>query len=165
MIDISTVWDGTFTNGAAQGILASAAITAGTSTNIIDLMALTDIGAGTANDQEMHVDITAAFNAAGIGTLQIKLQGSIDNITYNDLLLSPVITAASLQAQLPGTPIFRYAVPVNQLNMGNRDKPPRYLQLAYLGGPFTANTGRLFAYLNLDREERIIYPANYNAAA
>jgi Bbp16-like protein len=153
------IFDGTLNPTAGAAITASR-----TSANVIDLLAGRDIGAGIAYDQELHMDVLQAF--VGATSLQASIQGSADNTTFYDMLFSPVWATAAL---VPGVGIFRYAVPVVQLNLPYAAPPgqstiPRYLRLNYtvVGGPFTGGT--ILAYLNVDREERLIYKNNYVAA-
>lgn len=160
MLDASNIFDGTLNPSTGVAITASAV-----STNVLDLLSGTDIGSGLAYDQEVHVDCITTFTAAGAATLQISLQGSIDNASFFDLIFSPVYAKANLVA---GQPIFRYAVPPDQLNMPG--VPPaqptliRYLRLNYVvsTGPFTA--GSVMSYLSVDREERLIFPKNFVTA-
>jgi hypothetical protein len=154
------IFDGTLNPSAGAALTVSRV-----STNVLDLMVGRDIGAGLAYDQELHMDVMAAFTAAGAATLQASIQGSGDNVTFFDLLFSPVYAVANL---VVGSRIFGFAVPIAQLNMPGlppaQPTLPRYLRLSYVvsTGPFTA--GSILAYLNVDREERLIYPKNYNAA-
>lgn len=154
------IFDGTLNPSAGAALTVSRV-----STNVLDLLAGRDIGAGIAYDQELHADITTTFTAGGGATLQMSIQGSIDNATFFDLLFSPVYAVANL---VQGVRIFGYAVPIAQLNMPGlppaQSTPPRYLRLNYTvsTGPFL--TGNILAYLNVDREERLIYPKNYVTA-
>lgn len=155
------IFDGTLNPSAGVAITSTAV-----STNVLDLMVGTDIGAGLAYDQELHVDVMVSLTG-NTGTLQVQLQAAPDNGSgapgaYANLLLSPVYTIAQLTA---GSRIVRYPWPVIQQAFGNSDvNPPRFLRLNYVvgSGPFTA--GSVLSYLNVDREERLIYPQNYVTA-
>jgi len=151
MLDANLIFDGT---PPATGIAITATRV---STNVLDFLALRDIGVG--DDLELHVQIMAALT--GGTSLQIAYQGSQDNITFYDLLLSPVILAAAL---LVTGKIFRYKVPLDQLNNTNK-MPSRYHRLNYIVvGPFTG--GSVMAYMTGggDRQAFVAYPNNYNVA-
>ncbi|CAN5950716.1 unnamed protein product [Sphagnum jensenii] len=128
------------------------------STNTIDLLANTDLGA--MYPIELHCDVTTAFTAAGAATLTIALQTSTDNVNWYTILISP--EAYPVAALTVGAAIMRYPVPLNQL--ANGTIPGRYLRLYYTiaTGPMTA--GALYSYLSADREVRYPYPKNYTAA-
>lgn len=137
------------------------------STNVLDLLVGRDIGAGIAYDQELHVDVMAAFDNGATPTLQIQVQSAPDNGSgapgsYTTLLETDVIPGSAL---IVGARIARYPWPVIQRNYPAGDtSPPRFLRLNYVvaSGPFTV--GSVMAYLNVDREERLIYPENYKTA-
>jgi hypothetical protein len=160
MIDGNLVFDGTLIPPVGAPLTVSRA-----STNVLDLLAGRDIGAGIAYDQEIHVDVLVPF--AGAGTLQIQVQeapdaGNNTPGTYYTIAETDAIPLASL---VVGARIARYAWPVIQANYPAGDAaPPRYARLNYVvaGGPFTGGT--LLAYLNADREERLIYRANFVVA-
>jgi hypothetical protein len=67
-----------------------------------------------------------------------------------------------------GAPIFRYAVPVNQVlnaTAGILKTPGRYMRLNYTIATGPMLTGTMFSYLTprLDRNSFTVYPANYTA--
>lgn len=158
MIDLSLVFDGTF---ASSGAPTGAALTVTrASTNVIDMLSARDVGAD--GMLEVHVQVLTAFTAAGAATLQIAYQTSPDNVTFVDLLLSPLLPVANL---VLGVGIFRVYVPViQQLDSGT---PNRYHRLNYTvaTGPMTA--GALVAYMTggNDRQSQTYYPANYAIGA
>jgi hypothetical protein len=159
MYDATQIFDGTPPN-TGVAIIASRA-----STNIIDLLVARDVGAGMDTPLGVHVLLTQAF--AGATSLQISFQTCATATgTFVTLLQSPVYPVAQLIA---GAPLFRYAVPLNQLlnaTAGVLAPPGRFLQLFYTvaGGPFTS--GAIFSYLGVeaDRSEFYAYPSNYVAA-
>lgn len=162
MIDAQYILDGTLNSGG--GVTGTAITVTRDSTNVIDLLAARDVGV----DAELgiHMMVTEAFTAAGAATLQIELETSADNITYYSLLSSEAYPKAQL---IIGAPVFRYAVPLNQLlnaTAGVLKAPGRYLKLVYTvaTGPMTA--GKVFAWLgpNEDRNQFTVYPGNYTAA-
>ena len=68
-----------------------------------------------------------------------------------------------------GAPIFRYALPVNQVlnaTAGILNVPGRYIALKYTVTGTAPTTGTVFAYLTprQDRNETYTYPANYTVA-
>jgi hypothetical protein len=154
MLDATLIFDGTLpATGAALTVTRA-------STNVLDSLVARDMSNGEP-DIEVLVKVTTAFTAAGAATLQIAFQGSADNITFHDLLLSPVIPVASL---IVGAKIMRYKWPYDQqLNTGVL--PDRYYRLNYTvaTGPFTA--GAIMAYAAADRENFVVYPRNFNVGA
>lgn len=153
MIDINQIFDGTAPN-TGRAITVSA-----DSTNTIDFASLRDVGVG--DQLELHVQILQTFIAAGAATLQIALQGSQDNSTFYDEMLSPVYAVADL---VVGAKVFAYKFPSDQLNnnLGN-GKPSEYYKLRYTvaTGPMTA--GKVFSFLTGggDRPRLTIYGPNY----
>lgn len=160
MIDASLIFDGTIAS-TGTGVPTGAAITVTrVSGNVLDMLANRDVGAG--DELELHVIVTTAFTAAGAATLQVAYQTSADNITFVDVLLSPIIPVASL---VVGAPVFRVKVPTFQLL--DTGTPNRYLGLNYTvaTGPMTA--GKVFSYLTGggDRQVFIPYGPSYSVGA
>ncbi len=152
MIDANLIWDGTV---SAAGVLAGTAITVDrVSTNVIDMLVARDIGG---DGLEAHVVITQAFLTTV--SLQIAYQTSADNSAWVDVMLSPVVLVANLVA---GATIFRYPVPLTQLN--DVGAPNRYHRLSY-DISTTATAGAVFAYMNSDRANFIPYPRGYSTSA
>lgn len=154
MIDANLIFDGTLPN-TGVAITATAA-----STNVLDFLVARDIS-NADPDLEVRVEVMAAFTAAGAATLQIALQGSADNATFYDLILSPVMTKANL---IVGAKVFRTKIPYDNLN-NTAIVPARYYRLNYTvaTGPFTAGT--VFSYLSADRPNTPVYPRNFNVGA
>jgi hypothetical protein len=156
MLDALTLLSGTITNGvvAGQAITATAA-----STNVLDLLANRDIGAGSA-DIMLNIEVTAAF--ATLTSLQVALQTSADNSTWVDLMLSPVILTANL---VVGARILRVNLPAFGLN--DTGTPNRYMRLNYTVAGSNATTGAIIAYLSGMGDQNnpgVNYPANYTTA-
>lgn len=154
MLDASLIFDGTPPKtGAAITVTR-------VSTNVLDMLAARDIGAG--DELELHVVVLQNFTAGGAATLQIAYQTSPDNATFVDIENSPIYAVASL---VVGVPIFRYKVPPFQLN--DTGTPNQYHRLNYTvaTGPMTAGT--VFAYLTGggDRQLFQAYPRAYTIAA
>jgi hypothetical protein len=155
MIDLNLVFDGTV---SAAGVPSGVAVTVDrVSTNVIDMLANRDVGAG--DDLELHVLVTQNF--ATTVSMQIAYQTSADNVTFVDIVLSPVILLANL---IVGAPIFRYKVPPFQLN--DTGTPNRYHRLSY-DISTTATAGAVFSYMTGggDRQVFNAYPANYSVAS
>jgi hypothetical protein len=156
------IFDGSLNPTTGVAITATAV-----STNVLDLMVGTDIGAGLAYDPELHVDIITSLTG-NTGTLTVQLQCAPDNGSGSPgsffvILQSPTLAIANLTA---GSRAVRYAWPVIQGLFSSLSdvNPPRFLRLNYVvgSGPFTAGT--VLSYLNVDREERLIYPSNFVTA-
>lgn len=164
MLDALQIFDGSVVPSTGAALTTSRA-----STNVLDMLAGRDVGAGIAQDLELHVDVMQAFTAAGGATLQIQVQeapetslGSGVPGTYYTIAETDALPVASL---IVGARVARYSWPVIQLNYPAGDaSPPRFLRLNYIvsTGPFTAGT--LLAYLSADREEYLNYRANYVVA-
>lgn len=167
MIDTSLVFDGTVSAGpiASVGSQTSqstgvAITTTRVSTNIIDWLTSRDPGAG--QPLAIHCQVLVALT--GGTSLVITYQVcATTNGTYLDLISSPVIPAAQLIA---GAPIFRYALPLNQVlnaTAGILAAPGRYAQLKYtVVGTFSAGT--IFSYITPinDRTQYFTYPNAYD---
>lgn len=121
---------------------SAAAITAtAPSTNVVDLAVARDLGVG-----DPDIDIVAivgtAFTAAGAATLQIQVQGSTDNSTWDTYVQSDAIPKAALTAGA------KFHVDLPPVPPGK--SKPRYLRLNYVvaTGPMTAGTMTAFALLD-----------------
>lgn len=157
MLDFTQILDGTPPNtGAAITVTR-------VSTNTLDLLVARDVGA--AEPLGVHCQVLTAFTAAGAATMRIDLEVSADNVTFFSILESPLVPVAQL---IIGCPIFRYAVPVNQVlnaTAGVLKAPGRYLRLNYTIATGPMLTGTIFSYITprLDRGAFYAYPANYTA--
>lgn len=125
------------------------------STNNLDMGVARAMGPGT--PLAVIIIGNGLFAAAGAATLSIAFRGSVDNATYTTYAQGTVLTIAQLNA---GGYFLPIRVP-SQLATGAMALP-RYYQLTYTvaTGPFTA--GAVMAYLALDRDRSIAYPAGYS---
>lgn len=141
---------------SAAGVVSGQAIVAtAASTNVIDLGSARDIGAGDA-DIQVHVDIVQAFN--NLTSLQVTLQYSVDNATWTDELLSPVIVLANL---VVGAKVFRVTLPMISLNSVAL---PRYVRLNYTVVGTAPTLGAITAYLTAENDMQgpgFNYPSGY----
>jgi hypothetical protein len=161
---------GIFSGALASPPTGQTITTTAVSTNVMDLMVGRDIGPGAGfngQGQMLHAVVINAFDNGATPTLQIQIQAAPDNGsgapgTYSTLLETDAISGSSLIA---GARLLRTPWPDIQLNFPAGDiHPPRFLRLNYIvgSGPFTVGT--LLAYLADEREERLIYPANFTTA-
>lgn len=156
MIDVNQLLSGTV---SAAGVVTGQAITADApSTNVYDLLANRDIGAGNAIEFNFHITETFLTTVS----LQIGIQSSADDATYVDLLLSPVILVANL---LIGQ-TFNYTLPKKQLNDARGGTPNRYLR-AYYNVSTDATAGKIIAYIGplMDYDAFQVYGPNYTVPA
>ncbi len=157
MIDSTQIFDGTLPN---TGI---AITTSRASTNVLDLLAARDVGAG--EPLGVHVLITETFLTCTSLTVDLAVCDT-DNGTFLKIISSPVYPVAQLIA---GVELFRYALPVNQLlnaTAGVLKAPGRYVNLTYTIAGSTATAGKVFSYLNPrgDRNEFTVYSPAYTVA-
>jgi hypothetical protein len=152
---VTTVGSGTGQGTAGMGddpMLA--AITA--SNNTIDLLNARDMGVG----DDPALKLVCSVSVAGVGgtSMQVSIQGSVDNSSWITLATGQGIGVANLAV---GTYLLAIDLPRIAGPFPDRPGPimglPRYLRLAYsAAGVFTG--GRMFGYLALDRTDQIAYP-------
>ena len=156
ILDYNYMFDGSpaATNGVVAGVAIS---TAGgsnqNSTNVIDLLNARDMGIGGGIDLKIMVLVTAAFTSTGAGTLQVKAQGSTDNVTYTTYAETPAIASGTLTA---GVKIAQFDWPGILPDTGAL---PRYLRLQYAVGVSTFSAGSVIAGLVLGRDDNRGYPS------
>lgn len=135
----------------------------GPSSNTLDMAAFRDMGVGAPLRALVQGDGLAA--AAGAATLNVQLQGSVDNATWVTFSETGPLSIAQLNAlHAPGNG-SRWIFNSNLPGRSPGAALPRFYRLNYAvaTGPFTA--GSLFAYLGgCDAEEAPdTYPAGYSA--
>lgn len=129
--------------------------TTATSTNVIDLTNPRDMGIGDNPALKLNITVGTAFTSTAAATLQIQVQGSTDNSNFTTMAESRAYAIADLVA---GSKLF----PIDLPAVGGVQAIPRYLRLNYVGGVATFTTGKLSAYLVLDRQDNVAYPAGIN---
>lgn len=144
------------------------------STNIFDLLmtnyqqpaALTsgqgarDMGIGDPA-LKFYVAVTTAFVSAGGGTLQVHFQGAADDgtgnpSTYNTYVSSPIYAIAALIA---GARLLDIDWPRPPAGIGI----PRFVRFLYQVATATITTGKVSAYVVLDRQDQIVSSAGYQS--
>jgi hypothetical protein len=131
-----------------------AVTTTATSSNVIDLSAARDLGAG--YDTNFFIVVTQDATASGAATVQFALVAA----DSADLATNPVVLmqsdAIGKAALTSGTQVLRTAVPVS------RTAGKRYLGVSYTvaTGPLTA--GKFTAGLCLDLQANAAYPEALN---
>lgn len=122
------------------------------STNVIDLINARDIAPGNDPSMDIMFEVITPLLSAGATTLVIQAQGSTDNSTYTTYAESNTIAKAALTAG-------RYSLAITWPRPDIGAALPRYLRLNYViaTGPFTGGT--FAAYLVLDRQDNVNYPA------
>lgn len=120
--------------------------TTATSTNVIDLGAPRDLGIGDDPALKIAIFVGTTFTSTAAATLQIQVQGSTDNSNFTVMAESRAYAIADLVA---GTKLF----PIDLPAAGGVQAIPRYLRLNYVGGVATFTTGKLGAWLVLDRQD------------
>ena len=158
------IYDGGLQFSGTAGIAGSSdSPTTGTqtSTNTVDLGTTEDLGIG--DDSAIKLSATVVTPFVSGTSLQLVIQGSVDNSAWLTLASGPVIAEANLIA---GTHLFDIDLPrivgagVN--NPGASQGRIRYLRLQYITvGTHTA--GSLFAGLLLDRaDHNVNYPSTHS---
>lgn len=130
------------------------------STNVFDFGVAGQFGEG--YHVGVNCQVMTTFTSGGASTLQVAAQGSTDNITFNNLVLSAVFALAALTA---GVQLLRIALPLRQLNM-TLSVPYRYFRLAYIIGAVDFTGGAVEAWLAaIEDRDQIYAPArNFSAA-
>lgn len=150
--------DGALQFSGTAGTVSSDSPTTGTqfSNNVIDLLNARDMGIGDDPALKVLCEVTTTFT--GGASLQVAVQGSVDNITYTTMVTGPVIVEANLLVgvYLANFDLPRIAGPFPD-HPGASQALPRYLRLAYISGG-THGAGAVFGAIVLDREDQISYP-------
>lgn len=137
----------------------AAAITTSTnSTNIIDLGVARDMGIGD-DDQitpKIMCLVQTAFTTTNSGTLQVGVQGSTDNTTWDTYVSSPAYAAAALTQ---GARLLDIDMPRPAAGKAL----PRYLRLSYTVGTGVFSAGAVTAAVVLGRGDHIVSAAGYQS--
>jgi hypothetical protein len=150
--------DGALQFSGTAGTISTDSPTTGTqfSNNVLDLLNARDLGVG--DDPAMKVLAEVITTFTGGTSLQIAVQGSVDNVTYVTMVTGPAVLEANL---VPGTYLGNFDLPRIAGPFPDHPGPtqplPRYLRLAYVSVG-THGAGALFASLVLDRLDQISYP-------
>lgn len=166
MIDAELIFDGSVSTDPPTPVSITANATTQASSNVIDWLVGRDVGA--AEPLGVHVDIMTLFTTTNSATLNIALQVSATTNSGFITILQGV-GAIPVAQLIVGAPIFRYAIPVNQIlnaSAGKLGAPLRYMQLLYTVGTGVFSAGAVFSYITprLDRGAYNSYTNNYTAA-
>ena len=145
-------------DGYLQFDSASNVLTSGlTSSNAIDLQNARDMGIGDDPALKIMVLVNTRFTSSSTAsTLQVQVISSAGEDLSSPTVLaeSGTFSAAQLDALPQGQRVFDIDVP------RARGTLQRYLGLRYLiGGPVALSAGALSAFIVLDRDDIISYPA------
>lgn len=126
------------------------------STNVIDLVNARDMGIGDDPSLELLVQVITTFT--GGTSMNVSLQGSVDNSTYTTMWTSPTYLEADL---LAGRYLSNITVPRIVLPTPNAPSSaqalPRYLRLSWTSAG-THGAGALYGAIVIDRQDQISYP-------
>lgn len=157
------IYDGLLQLTGTPGTVSSDTITTGVqvSTNVIDMGDTQDLGIGDNPAPKLSVTVTTAFS--GGTSLQVAIQGSVDNSTFTTMASGPVLAEANL---IVGTHVFDLDWP--RIAGALVDKPgggqalPRYIRLQYTSVG-THGAGAIFGGFNLDRHDHLdSYPSSHS---
>lgn len=126
------------------------------STNVIDLLNARDLGIGDDPSLTLAVYVTTTFSTTDSATLTVQFQGSTDNSTFTTYAESPAIAAASLVA---GAKIAAFDWPLRNLEATGL---PRYIRLNYNCSTLHFTPGAVSAFIVIDRQDQVAYPAGIN---
>lgn len=112
-----------------------------------------DIGIGDDPALKLLVLVTTTFTSGGAGTLQVNLQGAIDNgsgapAAFSTWWSSPAYALATLNA---GSQLFNMDMPRPPDGIAI----PRYLRLTYGVGGATMTAGTVQSYIVIDRMDQM----------
>ncbi len=143
-----------------------------TSTTVLGVGQVRDIGIGDDPAMKLLVQVGTAFTTSASGTLAVALQGAIDTAagipsTYSTWWLSPTYAAATLVA---GARLYDMDMPRPPAGIAI----PRFLRMAYIIGTGAMTAGSIMSFIVLDRHDQIYsstgnavlggYPAGINIA-
>lgn len=112
-----------------------------------------DMGIGDDPALKMLVQVGTTFTSGGAGTLQIALQGAVDNgvgapAAFSTWWTSPAYALAALNA---GSRLYDMDLPRPPDGIAI----PRYLRMAYIVGGATMTAGTVVSGVVLDRDDQI----------
>lgn len=112
-----------------------------------------DIGIGDDPAMKLLVQVITAFTSGGAGTLQVGIQGAIDNgsgapSTFNTWWSSPVYALATLNA---GSRLYNMDMPRPPDGLA----VPRFLRMTYNVATATMTAGTVCSGIVLDRDDQM----------
>jgi hypothetical protein len=135
------------------------------SANVLDMLNARDMGIGADDGPELNVfvNIQQTFTAAGAATLNVQLQSSTDNATWQTIAQTGALAKAGLTAN---SYIAKFPLPPSDQVTPEGGGPilPRYYRLNYVvaTGPFTGGT--VESWLGASRQTAIPYPPGVTIA-
>lgn len=136
-----------YIDGLLQFSSAQALTTTAVSTNVIDLLNPRDMGLG----EDPTLDVVAQVGATFTGgtSIQVVLQGSVDNSTFTDMVSGPVVAVANA---VQGAQLANFPMPT----LAPGQALPRYLRLNYVIVG-TMGAGNVTSMIVLDRQANRTY--------
>lgn len=131
------------------------------SLNELDMAVDRDMGENPENPLDIVVLIQETFTAAGAATLQVALQGAVNNGgvagTYYDFIMTGALPVANLTIQRE---ILRTMLPRKQAVASNTTEPPRFYRLNYTVATGPMLTGKVQSVLipAKGRQNNFAYP-------
>lgn len=123
------------------------------STDEIDLVNPRDLGDSYVDNPNLKIRVlvTTAFLSTGSSTMAVSMLGSTDSTTWETYVTVPAVAKASL--------VVGAIIDVPWAVRSNGAPLPRYIRLGYTVAVADFTAGAVSAFVVLDRQANIAYPA------